>query len=957
MKRHLISAALLLACLMSHAPASAMPAIYPTPQHQHLSEQSTPVNKLTVEHRTPQSRGWLWDRLPNVSGGYAIDVTPEGHVTVLHNDDAGWFYAKQTLSQMLVNVAGAQDAHQDPFPHLNIRSMMELGDITVGTVVDWPDLAYRGAVEGYYGIPWSFEARQSQFRFYGRNKMNLYIYAPKDDPLHHGEGCYQAYPEGKAYELAALVRCARENRVRFVWAIHPANTVNWEENEGRTQLDALCAKLEKMYTIGIRDFGVLVDDSFGEIGKPERQVQLCNYILEHFIRKHPDVNQELIMCPTGYNRSWTNEQFLSTIGNGLHKDIHVMWTGNTVVHDITMEGQQWVNPLVKRPTFIWWNWPCNDFKPSRLSMGRTYGLDQHPDMKNQMSGFVANPMERAEASKVGLFGVADYTWNIRGFRSERSWKDGIARLYPRCASAMQTFCNHNSYLLPNGHGYYREESVNLGDLPTRFRESVTHGQPDTELCNRMLVLFSEVASAGEKLRDSRNLGMLQREISPWINAFYTMGMAGIDGVRALLTDSLPERMDVFFRMVDKLESIKALRRDAWVNGKVEQVEDIQVGAYAITPAVMATYNYLNANIYSNISGWDYRALMPTFSTSMGNENELVANLSDNDFNTYWLSRNAQQAGDWFCLDFGKPMEVRTVKLLMADRVRSKHFPVRGQLEHSTDGQSWTPVGAECSSSSLLLDLGQDTITTRYLRYRIVEPQEKRRLGICEFTVNKPLPARLSNTVDGLKSISAYSDETHIAMVRVMETASAKPGQGFGISFATPVTGLGLTVNLDNEELLSWAEVEFTLEDGSTEKAYLQHYYDAEFVVQKKYMPKKRISGIRFTNVSQQPHELRLNMFQLDIPKVDTAAMASSLTDCDFATAYDTGAYSLNTELKVPEGARFITIVGSARCQVEGATHAGSNGLIHTYRLRPGTPVIRIRSSRQYGTKVYEAIFR
>ena len=96
---------------------------------------------------------------------------------------------------------------------------------------------------------------------------------------------------------------------------------------------------------------------------------------------------------------------------------------------------------------------------------------------------------------------------------------------------------------------------------------------------RMLVLFSEVASAGEKLRDSRNLGMLQREIAPWINAFYTMGMAGIDGVRALLTESLPERMDVFFRMVDKLESIKALRRDAWVNGKVEQVAPAPFSCY------------------------------------------------------------------------------------------------------------------------------------------------------------------------------------------------------------------------------------------------------------------------------------------------------------------------------------------------------------------------------------------
>ena len=957
MKKQLLTALTALCALVGPAAAASdMCTIYPTPQKSSLQEQFTPVNKLTVEHRTPQSKGGMWDQLPNISGGYAIEVTPEGHVTVLHNDDAGWFYAKQTLSQMMVNVPGAQDAHKDPFPHLNIRSMLQLGDITVGTVIDWPDLPYRGAVEGYYGIPWSFEGRMSQFRFYGRNKMNLYIYAPKDDPLHHGEGCYEPYPKGKAYELAALVRCAQENRVRFVWAIHPANTVDWFDNEGRNQLDGLCRKLEWMYEIGIRDFGVLVDDSFGEIGKPERQVQLCNYILENFIRKHPDVNQELIMCPTGYNKGWTNAEFLTTIGEGLHKDIHVMWTGNTVVHDITLEGQQWVNPLVKRPTFIWWNWPCNDFKPSRLSMGRTYGLDQDPDMKNQMSGFVANPMERSEASKVGLFGVANYAWNIQGFESDKTWKDGIARMYPTCASAMQTFCDHNSYLLPNGHGYFREESVNLGDLPKRFRESIVNGTPDEQLNNQMLVLFSSVASAAEKLRDTRDLGPLQSEIDPWIRAFYSMGMAGIDGVRALQTSSLHERMDIFFRMVEKLERIKRLRRNAWVDGKVEQVEDVQVGAFAITPSVTAAYNFLNASIYSELSGGDFRALMPTFSTNMGNEKEQIANLTDNDFNSHWVSARTQQAGDWFCLDFGKNMPIRTLKLLLSDR-SNKNTIAGGQLEYSTDNENWTPLGAERTSGIVLEDLSQAPITARWLRFRITQPQVKRRLGVSEFVVNKPLPARLSNTISSLKSLSAYSDETHVALVRVMETAKAAPGQGFGIAFPTPVSGQGLSVNLDNKDLLSWGEVEFTLEDGTTEKAYLQEYYDTEFIVQKKYMPKKRISAINFTNVSQQDQELRLNAFQITIPSVDTAAMASSLTDCDFSTAYNTGEYELDTQLTVPEGARTLTIVGSASCQVENATYAGRNGLIHTYRVQKGATNVRIKAGRQYGTRVYEAIFR
>ena len=67
--------------------------------------------------------------------------------------------------------------------------------------------------------------------------------------------------------------------------------------------------------------------------------------------------------------------------------------------------------------------------------------------------------------------------------------------------------------------------------------------------------------------------------------------------------------------------------------------------------------------------------------------------------------------------------------------------------------------------------------------------------------------------------------------------------------------------------------------------------------------------------------------------------------------------ALNTELKVPADARYLTIVGSAHCQVEGATHVSSQGLIHTYRLNQDAAYISIRASRQYGTKVYEAIFR
>ncbi|MBR4107765.1 MAG: beta-N-acetylglucosaminidase domain-containing protein [Akkermansia sp.] len=960
MNTHILTAATALACvpaLIAPAMATSTKPIYPTPKHLELQTGTIHATEVEVLLRTPESTGELWNRLPAKEGGYAIEITPQGKVRVLANDETGRFYAKQTLSQMLRNVAGAADAHKDPYPKLGVEEVARLGQLPIGTVVDWPDLRYRGVVEGYYGIPWSYEARQSQFRFYGRNKMNMYIYAPKDDPLHHGLGCYQAYPESKALEIAALVRCARENHVRFVWAIHPANTVRWEENNGRTQMDALCAKLQKMYELGVRDFGVLVDDSFGEIGKPERQVQLCNYILENFIRKHPDVNQELIMCPTGYNRSWTTPKFLNTIGEGLHKDIHIMWTGNTVVHDITLEGQQWVNQHVQRPTFIWWNWPCNDFKPSRLSMGRTYGLGQEPEMLQAMSGFVANPMERAEASKVGLYGVAAYTWNIAGFDSERTWKDGITRLYPRCAAAMQNFCEHNSDLLPNGHNYLREESVCLGDLPNRLRNSITAGQPDPELCEKMISIFSGVASAGEKLKATRDIGALQREIGPWLEAYESMGLAGIHAMRGLLSHSLPERLDVFFRLVDKLQSIKDLRRDAWVNDHVEQVNDVQVGSFALTPTVMTAYNYLNASIYAPLSGMDFRAFMPQFSTNAGNANENAANLADNNLSSYWLSGAVQKEGDWFCLDFGEPMPVRTVKLLQADRVRSQHFAKKGQLEYSPDGTTWTPLGEPTTGPNVMKNLTLNPIQARMLRFRILEPQPRRRLALCEFSVNTPLPCQLSNTIGDLKGLSAYNDDTSIALCRIMESAKAQPGGSIALEFPTPVQATQFVIDFDNARLSEWAKLEFTLPDGSKHSPTLQRHEKSNiFYIPKEDMPQSPIAAIRFTHIGSEAQDIRVNQFVLTTPFLESDAQPANLTDCDFSTFFNTGENELKLKLAVPQNAHVITLVGTADCKVEGAAKVGQDGMLSTYRINHGVTHITITAAKQPGTRMYEAVF-
>ena len=93
-------------------------------------------------------------------------ISPQGKVGIGAHDERGAFYAMQTLRQLGTKAGG------------------EGVILPVGEIIDWPDIEFRGTVEGFYGTPWSHEARLSQLRFYGQNKMNTFIYGPKGDPYH-----------------------------------------------------------------------------------------------------------------------------------------------------------------------------------------------------------------------------------------------------------------------------------------------------------------------------------------------------------------------------------------------------------------------------------------------------------------------------------------------------------------------------------------------------------------------------------------------------------------------------------------------------------------------------------------------------------------------------------------------------------------------------------------------------
>lgn len=437
------------------------------------------------------------------SGAYTLKVTEKGiHIGIC--DDRSLFYAVQTLSQLV-----------------NKNKM-----IPVCSIKDYPDIVFRGVVEGFYGTPWSYENRIEQLRFYGRMKMNTYIFGPKDDPYHRSPWWRKPYPKDQANNIRKLVVEAKRNKVDFVWALHPGMDIRWNDIDRQ----AAIKKLESMYDLGVRAFAVFFDDIEGAGTDAVRQATFMNYLKREFVDPKGDIRQ-LILCPTEYNKDWAKTDYLDILGKNLDPSIHIMWTGDKVVSDITHEGLEWVNKRIKRPCYVWWNFPVNDYCLAHLLMGPVYGLDKNTD--SDMYAFVANPMEFAEASKVALWSIAQFTWNMDRFDPKLSWEKACEHLVPESPDAFRLFCEHNADIGPNTWMFFRKESFSSSDLIDRFEQTLSAGKYLKKEVFEITDLFIRLKEAPGIIKTSSGNKQLIKEIDPWLTQTGNVGMAGLATMKML----------------------------------------------------------------------------------------------------------------------------------------------------------------------------------------------------------------------------------------------------------------------------------------------------------------------------------------------------------------------------------------------------------------------------------------
>lgn len=423
------------------------------------------------------------DKLGEEGYVMAVDADDQagGTIVIEGKSGDGTFYGVQTLKQLTEKTENT---------------------VTVAEAVikDEPTMSVRGSIEGFYGTPWSHEDRLNQIEFYGDQKLNTYIYAPKDD-VYHRNKWRDPYPETEMKRMKDLIGTSKKNKVDFVFSLSPGIDIRFDGAEGEADYQALVKKCQSLYDMGVRSFAIFFDDIENKDGK--KQAELLNRFNKEFIQAKGDI-KPLITVPTEYDSNVMGlansvNKYTKDFAATLDKSIKVLWTGSAVVPEgIDVANAQRVKEVYGDRMGIWWNYPCTDYIKEKLALGPIYGLDK--GLEKEVDFLVMNPMEHAELSKISLATGADYAWNTAAYDYEKSFETAIDELYGELAPYMYTFANHSSRLVAGWASTGRADAPAVRELMNTTMRKVARGEDAAKEIETLKQEFDQMILAADTLK-------------------------------------------------------------------------------------------------------------------------------------------------------------------------------------------------------------------------------------------------------------------------------------------------------------------------------------------------------------------------------------------------------------------------------------------------------------------------
>ncbi|WP_143786083.1 beta-N-acetylglucosaminidase domain-containing protein, partial [Olsenella sp. An290] len=377
----------------------------------------------------------LADDLFSKTDAYLLAVIPaesgsDGKIVVLGKDTDAAFYGLTSLYQIFQEETGD-----------------ELREFTLS---DWADVVSRGFIEGYYGNPWSQEDREDLMEWGGYHKLNVYVYAPKDDNNHRLQWRHM-YTDEELAKISALAEAGNKSKCRFVYALLPFYAPgeidgNTEESLGvdvdekfdlvnnyDEDLKVLKARYLQVIDAGVRQIALLADDAKDQGG--QNYLRLLKDLTAWLEDLQKETNDDGTLKYPGLKTTipYVGAQWTYTgTGEAWYKDapqsVQFVVTGGQTFGSVNADFIGKVQTATGRNPFMWINWPCTDPLPNYLTMGGHNTFLEAGVEPGSVDGIMLNPMQQSEPSKQGIFMVSDYAWNIWDSeeRANQTWQDSFS---------------------------------------------------------------------------------------------------------------------------------------------------------------------------------------------------------------------------------------------------------------------------------------------------------------------------------------------------------------------------------------------------------------------------------------------------------------------------------------------------------------------------------------------------
>ncbi|MBI3677874.1 MAG: beta-N-acetylglucosaminidase domain-containing protein [Proteobacteria bacterium] len=266
--------------------------------------------------------------------------------------------------------------------------------------------AQLGTIEGYYGAPWSWQARAETVQALAPHGYRFFLYAPKAD-AYLRKRWQEDHPAETVQALSRLAQHCKSLGVVFGVGLSPFELYRNFDDAAKA---ALARKLAGLDAIGCDMLAILFDDMRGDLPDLARmQAGIIHWIAERTKAKR------LIVCPSYYtddpvlDRYFGRrpERYLEEFGERLDPAIDIFWTGEEVCsREYSVGHLERVSTQLRRKPFLWDNYPVNDgqrmsqFLHLRAFTGRPASIGAH------LAAHAVNPALQPVLTRIPMLTLA-----------------------------------------------------------------------------------------------------------------------------------------------------------------------------------------------------------------------------------------------------------------------------------------------------------------------------------------------------------------------------------------------------------------------------------------------------------------------------------------------------------------------------------------------------------------------